>query len=48
MKTSGSVHGFLDELLEETKRLECHSAQVDVVQTKCIAEFGKSYEVVQL
>ncbi|KAK6152289.1 hypothetical protein DH2020_014924 [Rehmannia glutinosa] len=44
MNTSESVHGFLDKLFKESKRLECHATQVDEIQTKCIAEFRKAYE----
>ncbi|KAI3447447.1 hypothetical protein Pfo_004112 [Paulownia fortunei] len=44
LNTSESVHGFLDKLLEESKRLECHATQVDEIQTKCIAEFRNAYE----
>ncbi|GFP82719.1 125 kDa kinesin-related protein [Phtheirospermum japonicum] len=44
MSTSGSVHGFIDKLFEESKRLQCHATQVDETQTKCIAEFRKAYE----
>ncbi|CAK9159834.1 unnamed protein product [Ilex paraguariensis] len=38
------VHGFLDKLMEESKRLECHATRVDEIQTKSIAEFQKAYE----
>ncbi|KAL6514346.1 Kinesin-like protein KIN-5C [Orobanche hederae] len=44
MNTSESVHGFLDQLFEESKRLQCHATQVDDIQTKCIFEFRKAYE----
>ncbi|KAI3471800.1 hypothetical protein Pfo_028453 [Paulownia fortunei] len=44
MNTSESLHGFLEKLLEESKRLGSHATQVDEVQTKCIAEFQKAYE----
>ncbi|KAK6126368.1 hypothetical protein DH2020_039893 [Rehmannia glutinosa] len=44
MNTSESVHGFLDKLFKESKRLECHATQVDEIQTQCIAEFRKAYE----
>ncbi|KAH6837815.1 P-loop containing nucleoside triphosphate hydrolases superfamily protein [Perilla frutescens var. hirtella] len=42
--TSKSVDGYLDKILEESKRLECHATQVDEIQMKSIAEFRKSYE----
>ncbi|PIN02856.1 Kinesin-like protein [Handroanthus impetiginosus] len=42
--TSESLHGFLEKLLVESKRLERHATQVDEVQTKCISEFRKAYE----
>ncbi|EYU38653.1 hypothetical protein MIMGU_mgv1a000707mg [Erythranthe guttata] len=42
--TSDSVHGFLDELLKESKKLECHTTEVDEIQTKCIAELRNAYE----
>ncbi|KAG8376745.1 hypothetical protein BUALT_Bualt09G0095700 [Buddleja alternifolia] len=42
--TSESLHGFLQNLLEESRRLENHATKVDEVQTKCIAEFQKAYE----
>lgn len=45
MNTSESLHGFLEKLLEESERLGSHATQVDEVQTNCIAEFRKSYEV---
>ncbi|PIN09034.1 Kinesin-like protein [Handroanthus impetiginosus] len=44
MNTSESIHEFLDKLLKESKRLECHAAQVDEIQMKGIAEFRKAYE----
>ncbi|KAL0374854.1 UNVERIFIED_CONTAM: Kinesin-like protein KIN-5C [Sesamum radiatum] len=44
MNTSESLHGFLEKLLGESKRLGSHAIQVDEVQTKCIAEFQKAYE----
>ncbi|KAK6147232.1 hypothetical protein DH2020_018144 [Rehmannia glutinosa] len=44
MDTSESLHGFLEKLLEESKRLGSHATQVDEVQTKCIADFQKVYE----
>ncbi|KAL3646890.1 Kinesin-like protein KIN-5C [Castilleja foliolosa] len=44
MSTSESVHGFIDKIFEESKRLQCHAIQVDETQTKCIAEFRKAYE----
>ncbi|KAK4419401.1 Kinesin-like protein KIN-5C [Sesamum alatum] len=44
MSTSESLNGFLEKLLEESKRLGSHATQVDEVQTKCIAEFRKAYE----
>ncbi|KAL3825748.1 hypothetical protein ACJIZ3_021777 [Penstemon smallii] len=44
MNTSESLNEFLDKLLEESKRLDTHATQVDVVQTKCIDEFRKAYE----
>ncbi|XP_073272504.1 kinesin-like protein KIN-5C isoform X2 [Primulina huaijiensis] len=44
METSGSLNTFIDKLLEESKALEHHVTQVDEIQTKCIAEFHKSYE----
>lgn len=43
--TSESIHGYLDKMLEESKKLECHATQVDEIQMKSIAEFRKSYEV---
>lgn len=42
--TSKSVDGYLDNILEESKRLECHATKVDEIQMKSIAEFRKSYE----
>ncbi|KAL2503036.1 kinesin-related protein [Forsythia ovata] len=44
MDTSENIHGFLDKLLEESKRLEGHATQVDEMQTKCIVEFQNAYE----
>ncbi|KZV48967.1 125 kDa kinesin-related protein-like [Dorcoceras hygrometricum] len=44
METSGSLNIFIDKLLDESKALERHVTQVDEIQTKCIAEFHKSYE----
>ncbi|KAL0344803.1 UNVERIFIED_CONTAM: Kinesin-like protein KIN-5C [Sesamum radiatum] len=44
MSTSESIHGFLDKLFEESKKLECHANQVDEIQTNSIAEFQKAYE----
>lgn len=45
ISTSESIHSYLDKLLDESKRLESHATQLDDVQTKCITEFRKSYEV---
>ncbi|XP_020549377.1 kinesin-like protein KIN-5C [Sesamum indicum] len=42
MSTSESIHGFLDKLFEESKKLECHANQVDEIHS--IAEFRKAYE----
>ncbi|XP_073143439.1 kinesin-like protein KIN-5C [Henckelia pumila] len=44
METSGSLNTFIDNLLEKSKALEQHVFQVDEIQTKCIADFHKSYE----
>ncbi|XP_073018606.1 kinesin-like protein KIN-5C [Primulina eburnea] len=44
METSGSLNAFIDKLSEESKALQRHVTQVDEIQTKCIAEFHKSYE----
>ncbi|KAL0426556.1 UNVERIFIED_CONTAM: Kinesin-like protein KIN-5C [Sesamum latifolium] len=44
MSTSASIHGFLDKLSEESKKLECHANQVNEFQTNSIAEFRKAYE----
>ncbi|KAL3536093.1 hypothetical protein ACH5RR_004554 [Cinchona calisaya] len=41
---SECMHGFLDKLMEEFKRLERHATQIDEVQTSSIAEFQKAYE----
>lgn len=43
--TSESIHGCVDKILEESKRLKCHATQVDEIQMKSIAEFRNSYEV---
>lgn len=43
--TSESIHGYVDKISEESKRLECHATQVDEIQMKSIAEFRNSYEV---
>lgn len=45
MNTSESLHGFIEKLSEESKRLGSHATKVDEVQTKCITEFSKAYEV---
>lgn len=42
--TSDGIHGFLEKLMEESKRLERHASQIDEVQTNSIAEFQKAYE----
>ncbi|XP_059646666.1 kinesin-like protein KIN-5C [Cornus florida] len=38
------IHGFLQKILEESRRLESHATQVDEIQMKSIAEFQKAYE----
>ncbi|KAG6412166.1 hypothetical protein SASPL_124836 [Salvia splendens] len=42
--TSESIHGCVDKILEESKRLKCHATKVDEIQMKSIAEFRNSYE----
>lgn len=42
---SECMHGFLDKLMEESKRLERHATHIDEVQTNSIVEFQKVYEV---
>lgn len=42
---SESLHGFIEKLSEESERLGRHATKVDDVQTKCITEFRKAYEV---
>ncbi|CAK9169822.1 unnamed protein product [Ilex paraguariensis] len=38
------INGFLDKLIQESKRLESHATQVDKIQMNGIAEFQKAYE----
>ncbi|XP_051132208.1 kinesin-like protein KIN-5C [Andrographis paniculata] len=42
--TSESLLGYVDKLLEESKRLGSHATQADEVQSKCISELQKVYE----
>ncbi|KAG6437221.1 hypothetical protein SASPL_102133 [Salvia splendens] len=42
--SSESLHGFIEKLDEESKRLGSHATKVDEVQTKCITDFSRAYE----
>ncbi len=42
---SNYTQGVLQNLLEESKRLENYAMQADEIQMKSIAEFQKAYEV---
>ena len=39
------THGFLHNLLEESRKLENHATIAEETQMKSIAEFQKAYEV---
>ncbi|KAL1545681.1 P-loop containing nucleoside triphosphate hydrolases superfamily protein [Salvia divinorum] len=44
MNTSESLHGLIEKLSEESKRLGSNATKIDEVQTKCITEFSGAYE----
>lgn len=44
---SDYTQGLLENLLDESKRLENHAMRTDEIQMRSIAEFQKAYEVVQ-
>ena len=39
------THGFLHNLLDESRKLETHANEAEETQMKSIAEFEKAYEV---
>lgn len=39
------MHGFLQNLLEVSRKLDCHATQTDECQRKSIADFQKAFEV---
>lgn len=43
MNTSKSLHGFIEKLPEESKRLGSRATKVDEVQMKCITDSSKAY-----
>lgn len=43
---SDCTHEFVDNLLEEAKRLENFASEADEMQMKSITEFKKAYEVI--
>ncbi|KAA8518561.1 hypothetical protein F0562_016035 [Nyssa sinensis] len=44
MNMSEFTHGFLQKLMEESRRLENHASQVDEIQMKSIAEFQRAFQ----
>jgi hypothetical protein len=44
---SDYTQGLLENLLDESKRLENHAMRTDEIQMRSIAEFQKAYEVVK-
>jgi kinesin family protein 11 len=44
---SDYTQGLLENLLNESKRLENHAMRTDEIQMRSIAEFQKAYEVVK-
>jgi hypothetical protein len=44
---SDYTQGLLENLLDESKRLENHAMRTDEIQMRSIAEFLKAYEVVK-
>jgi kinesin family protein 11 len=44
---SDYTQGLLENLLNESKRLENHATRTDEIQMRSIAEFQKAYEVVK-